>query len=100
MIAQMHPVLRFLRKVGIAFGSLVIAGLAVGLVDVIGGLMFGLVANLVPLGDQIVAALSAAFTPGTALNGLVVLVLGGLIYRDILRRERPKAVQDASPTGA
>ncbi len=56
-----------LRRVGIAFGSLVAAWLVVSLV-------LGL---LVP----------SAGTMGSALVGLVIVVLGGLIYRDIIRRE-------------
>lgn len=59
--------LRMLRRVGIAFGSLVAAWLVVSLV-------LGL---LVP----------SAGTMGSALVGLVIVVLGGLIYRDIIRRE-------------
>ncbi len=51
-----------IRRVGIALGSLVAAWLVVWLV---GG-----------------------STIGSALAGLVTVVLGGLIYQDIIRRER------------
>ncbi len=56
---------RMVRKVGIAIGSIVIASLALGLVGGVIGL-----------------------TPASGtLFGVAVLVLGGLIYRDILRRD-------------
>ncbi len=55
--------LRILRRVGIAIGSIVAAWLVISL--------FG------------------GATMGSALVGLAVVVLGGLIYRDIIRRERP-----------
>ena len=54
-----------LRRVGIAIGSLAAAWLVISLV---GGV-------LLPTGGMVA--------------GLVTVVLGGLIYRDILRRERP-----------
>jgi len=68
--------LHIARRVGIAIGSLVAAWLVVSLV---GG-------TLLPL-------VGVPFRPGTstaggALVALVTVVLGGLIYRDILRRER------------
>ncbi len=56
---------RMVRKVGIAIGSIVIASLALGLVGGVIGL---------------------THASGT-LFGVAVLVLGGLIYRDILRRD-------------
>ena len=56
---------RMVRRVGIAIGSIVIASLALGLVGGVIGL-----------------------TPASGtLFGVAVLVLGGLIYRDILRRD-------------
>ena len=59
--------LRMLRRVGIAFGSLVAAWLVVSLV-------WGLL-------------LPSTTSTGSAVVGLVTVVLGGLIYRDIIRRE-------------
>ena len=56
--------LRILRRVGIAIGSLVAAWLVISLV---GGALLPFIGALV---------------------GLATVVLGGLIYRDILRRER------------
>ena len=66
------------RRVGIAIGSIVAAWLVVGLV---GGAVLPLFG--VPFQPQ---------DPGTtagpsALVGLATIVLGGLIYRDIIRRE-------------
>ena len=55
------------RRLGIALGSVVIAWLALGL---LAGLAFG------PSASQ------------SLLFGIAVLALGGLIYRDIIRRER------------
>jgi hypothetical protein len=56
-----------IRRIGIALGSLTIAWLAVSL---IGGAVLGTAAS------------------GNALVGLVTLVLGGLVYQDIIRREQ------------
>ena len=67
--------LRIVRRVGIAIGSLVIAYLAVGLV---GGII----------------GLSAA---SGSLFGIVVFVVGGLIYRDIIRREPPAPASSEPP---
>lgn len=60
--------LHMLRRVGIALGSLVAAWLVVSLVWSL----------LLP-------------STGSALVGLVTVVLGGLVYRDILRREQRQA---------
>ncbi len=68
---------RIVRRVGIAIGSLVIAYLAVSLV---GGVLLG----------------PAAI--GNPLAGLVIVVLGGLIFADIMRRERPKPDAGGVPT--
>jgi CBS domain containing-hemolysin-like protein len=68
------------RRLGIALGSLVAAALVMGLV---GGLvlsLFGL--NTTSTTGAVQLAGGIAFT-------LVTLVLGGLVYRDIIRRERP-----------
>ncbi len=58
------------RRIGIALGSLTIAWLAVSLVA---GVAWGNGAS------------------GNALIWLITLVLGGLIYQDIMRRERPSS---------
>jgi hypothetical protein len=68
---------RIVRRVGIAIGSLVIAYLAVSLV---GGVLLG----------------PAAI--GSPLAGLVIVGLGGLIFADIIRRERPKPHAGGVPT--
>lgn len=57
-----------LRRIGLALGSLVIAWLAVSLVA-------GTLLGTAVLGNKLV--------------WLVTLVLGGLIYQDIIRREQP-----------
>jgi hypothetical protein len=64
--------LRIVRRVGIAIGSLVMAYLAMGLVGGIVGL-----------------------TPASGiLFGLAVIVVGGLVYVDIIRRETTTASED------
>ena len=65
-----------LRRIGIAMGSLVIAYLAVALVA---GTLLGASAESNPI-----------------VIGLIV-ILGGLIYAEILRRERRKSAVAASP---
>ena len=72
--------IRILRRVGIAIGSIVAAWLVMSLVA--GGLL--------PLvGVQFRPFDPAQTPPGSALVALVTVILGGLIYRDIIRRERP-----------
>ncbi len=66
--------LRIVRRVGIAIGSLVIAYLAVSLVA---GVLFG------------------ATVASSWLVAVITIVLGGLIFVDILRRERPASDGDA-----
>ena len=69
--------IRIVRRIGIAIGSLVIAYLAVMLVA---GVLFG------P---------TAAASPVVTL---IVIVLGGLVFADIVRRERSTtAAPDPSP---
>jgi hypothetical protein len=65
--------LTIIRRVGIAIGSLVIAYLAVSLVS---GVLLGQAAQSNPL-----------------VGGVIVL-LGGLVYADIMRRERPRRAAD------
>ncbi len=71
--------IRIVRRIGIAIGSLVIAYLAVTLVAG------------VPLGP------SASTSP---FVGLVIVVLGGLVFADIVRRERSRTAAPDPPTGA
>jgi CBS domain containing-hemolysin-like protein len=71
--------LRVLRRVGIAIGSLVAAWLAMSLV---GGFLLPFVGVGFRPTDP------GATGSGSAIVGLVTLILGGLIYRDIIRRER------------
>ncbi|MGZ8439079.1 MAG: hypothetical protein ACXWXR_11145 [Candidatus Limnocylindrales bacterium] len=66
------------RRLGIALGSLVAASLAVGLVAGLGLSLFGL--------NTTTSAGQAQFSGGVVLT-LVTIVLGGLIYRDIIRRQ-------------
>jgi hypothetical protein len=58
---------RALRRIGIAIGSLVAAWLALSL---------------------IAGALLGPSASDNVLIGVLTIVLGGLVYRDILRRER------------
>jgi membrane associated rhomboid family serine protease len=67
---NMALMIRIVRRIGIAIGCLVAAWLSVSLVA---GVFLGSGAT------------------GNALVGLITLVLGGLIYRDIIRRERRPA---------
>ena len=73
--------LGLLRRVGIALGSLVAAALCVGLV----GSLIPSFAAAVPIG----LLLPGPSPAGSALSAIVIVVLGGLIYRDILRHDRP-----------
>jgi hypothetical protein len=73
---------RMLRRVGIAIGSLVAAWLVIALV---GGV-------LLPLAGIPFRPLDpGTTTTGSALVGLVTVVLGWLIYRDIVRHEQRTA---------
>ena len=71
------PVLWLLRRVGIAVGSFVAASLIIWLI-----------------GSWIPQLL------GSATNPVIVFLLGSLIYRDILRRDRPRPpIVSTGPTG-
>jgi CBS domain containing-hemolysin-like protein len=72
--------LRVLRRVGIAIGSIVAAWLVMSLV---GGFLLPFVGVPYRPTDP------GATASGGAIVGLVTLLLGGLIYRDIIRREQP-----------
>ena len=71
--------MRATRRILIAIGSLTMAWLAVGLVA---GVLL-----------QVVTGSGPAWSDPrlTGLITVIVIVLGGLIYRDILRRETPTA---------
>lgn len=69
--------IRRARLVGIAIGSLVIAYLAVSLVA---GIFLGPTVRDSPL------------------IGAVIVVLGGLVFADIVRRDRPRASANGSPS--
>lgn len=69
--------IRRARLVGIAIGSLVIAYLAVSLVT---GIFLGPAAQ------------------GSPLVGAVIVVFGGLVFVDIVRRDRPRASANGSPS--
>ena len=68
--------LSWLRRTGIFLGSLVAAGLVMGLV----GWMV-----MVPMGAQLRE--SGAGPVAAAIVLVLTIVLGGLIYRDIMERE-------------
>ncbi|HEX7950318.1 MAG TPA: hypothetical protein VF494_08215 [Candidatus Limnocylindrales bacterium] len=68
-----------LGRAGIALGSLVAASLVLWLVG-------GMILSLVGL-DTSTATGQAQFSGGIVLT-VVTIVLGGLIYRDITRRDR------------
>jgi uncharacterized membrane protein len=72
----MSKAVRIVRTIGIAIGSLVAAYLAFMLVA---GTFFGWTGR------------------DSALAGFVVVVLGGLVFADIMRRDRRRAENDGSP---
>ena len=72
----MDLVLSFLRRVAIFIGSLVAAALVMGLVSWV---------VMVPMGSQLLA--SGAGPVAGALVTVLTIILGGLIYRDIMERE-------------
>jgi hypothetical protein len=68
--------LAWLRKIGIFIGSLVAAAVLMGLLAWL---------ILIPMGTQLRE--SGALPIAGALMAVLTIVLGGLIYRDILERE-------------
>ena len=66
----------FVRRVGIFIGSLVAAAVVMGLITWL---------VLLPMGSQLRE--SGAMPAIGALIGLLTILLGGLIYRDIMERE-------------
>jgi len=75
----MSKVVRIVRTVGIAIGSLVAAYLAFALVA---GALFGWTGKDSPLA------------------GFLVVVLGGLVFADIMRRDRRRSEGDSTPAAA
>ena len=73
---QVQIVLSFLRRVGIFIGSLVAASLVMGLVGWV---------VMVPMGRQLLD--SGAGPIAGAIVVVLTIILGGLIYRDIMERE-------------
>ena len=72
------------RRMGIAFGSLVAAALCVGLV---GSLIPAFALVVPPVFTPIALLVPGPSVGGAVSNAVVTIVLGGLIYRDILLRE-------------
>jgi hypothetical protein len=72
--------IRWLRLAGVAFGSFVAASLIVGLVLGVTLGMFGIQTSIF---------LPGLDSEGSAIRLIATLVLGALIYRDILRRDLP-----------
>jgi hypothetical protein len=75
--------LLLLIKAGIALGSLVAATLAYGVVLFLLAPIYGWLAALSP----VLGPLIYAVAPTGYVSMLIVFVLGGLIYRDIVRRD-------------
>jgi len=75
----MSAVVRIVRTLGIAIGSLVAAYLAFMLVA---GALFGWTGKDSPLA------------------GFLVVVLGGLVFADIMRRDRRRSASESSATAA
>jgi len=69
-------VVGIIRRVGIFIGSLVAAAVVMGLITWL---------VLLPMGTQVRE--SGAMPVIGALIGLLTIVLGGLIYRDIMERD-------------
>jgi hypothetical protein len=71
------------RRLGIALGSLVAAWLVVGLFAGLVGVLF-----LSAFGVSTTTAPGLVLAASGVILALVTIVLGGLIYRDIVRRDR------------
>ena len=76
--------LLLLIKAGIAIGSLVAATLAYGVLLFLLAPVFAWLATLIPVFGPLIFAVP----PTGGVNALIVFVLGGLIYRDIVRRDK------------
>ena len=79
--------MRHIRRMGIALGSLVAAVLCVGLVS---SLMPPFAAAIPVVAFPMALLVPGPSAGGAALSAIVTIVLGGLIYRDILIREQPQ----------
>ncbi|HEY3334057.1 MAG TPA: hypothetical protein VGK16_02380 [Candidatus Limnocylindrales bacterium] len=73
---QVELVLSVLRRVGIFIGSLIVAALVMGLVSWV---------VMVPMGQQLLASGTGPLAAAFIL--FLTIVLGGLIYREIMERE-------------
>lgn len=74
-----------IRRMGIAVGSLVAAVLCIGLLS---SLIPPFAAAIPVLSFPLALLVPGPSAGGAALSALVTIVLGGLIYRDILIREQ------------
>ena len=79
--------MRHIRRMGIALGSLVAAVLCVGLVS---SLMPPFATAIPVVSFPMALLVPGPSAGGAALSAIVTIVLGGLIYRDILIREQPQ----------
>jgi hypothetical protein len=77
--------MRHIRRMGIALGSLVAAVLCVGLVS---SLVPPFAAAIPLVSFPIALLVPGPSAGGAALSAVITIVLGGLIYRDILIREQ------------
>jgi len=75
------------RRMGIAIGSLVAAALCVSLLT---SVTPPFAAALPLAGFSLALFLPGPSAGGAILSAVVTIVLGGLIYRDILVREQPR----------
>ena len=76
-----------IRRMGIAIGSLVAAALCVSLLT---SVMPPFASTFPVLGFSLAMFLPGPSAGGAILSAVVTIVLGGLIYRDILVREQPR----------
>ncbi len=83
--------MRWLRLIGIAFGSLIAAALVVTLVELVMAVLLGAAMQILPPLEPIAALLTGLFRTGTLITAIATFVLGHLIYRDIVRRDRKPA---------
>ena len=74
-----------IRRMGIALGSIVAAALCLGLLT---SLAPPFAATLPVVAFPLALLVPGPSAGGTALSGIVTIVFGGLIYRDILVREQ------------
>jgi hypothetical protein len=84
-VAGEGTMIQIIRRMGIALGSLVAATLCVGLLS---SLAPPFAASLPVLAFPFALLVPGPSAGGSALSAVIAIVLGGLIYRDILIRER------------